>query len=104
MRLVKLFWVYMLLCADGSYYIGVTNDVERRVGQHNAGEMLGCYTSTRRPVKLVYATDFRNANDAINWEKQIKRWSRAKKAALARGDYEELQRLASGRRGSTGSP
>lgn len=97
---MKLFWVYMVLCADGSYYIGITNNVERRVGQHNVGEFPDSYTFTRRPVALVYATEFRDANDAIRWEKHIKKWSRAKKAALARGDFEELRRLARGRHGA----
>ena len=100
---MKRFWVYMLLCSDGSYYIGVTNNVERRIAEHNAGEDEGCYTYTRRPVSLIYAADFRNPTEAIDWEKHIKRWSRAKKAALARGDFESLKRLARGH-GSTGSP
>jgi predicted GIY-YIG superfamily endonuclease len=95
---MKLFWVYMVLCDDGSYYIGVTHDVDYRVAQHNSGEFPDCYTFTRRPVELVYAAEFRDANDAIRWEKQIKKWSRAKKAALARGDFEELRRLAKGAR------
>lgn len=86
----------MVLCDDGSYYIGVTRDVELRIAQHNAGELTGCYTFTRRPVRLVYAADFRDVNDAIGWEKQIKKWSRAKKAALARGDFQELRRLSRG--------
>jgi|SRR5579884_1203011 len=98
---VKLFWVYMLLCSDGSFYIGVTSNIEHRVSKHEAGEFTTCYTFTRRPVKLVYAEDFRDMNDAIRWEKQIKKWSRAKKAALARGDFEELRRLAKGRKSAT---
>lgn len=98
-KTVKLFWVYMVLCADGKYYVGVTNDVERRVGQHNTGEIPNCYTFERRPVELVYATDFRDMNDAIRWEKQIKKWSHAKKAALARGDFEAIRRLARSRSG-----
>lgn len=89
----------MLRCSDDSFYIGVTNNVEYRVAQHNAGEASDCYTFSRRPVAIVYAADFRDANDAIRWEKQIKKWSRAKKAALARGDFEELKRLAKGRTG-----
>jgi putative endonuclease len=91
------FWVYMLLCSDGHYYIGVTNDVERRVAQHNLGEDVDCYTFKRRPVRLVYASEFRDIRDAIAWEKHIKRWSRAKKAALLRGDYDEIGRLARGK-------
>lgn len=88
----------MVLCDDGIYYIGVTHDVDKRVAQHNIGEFTDCYTFKRRPVELVYAAEFRDANDAIRWEKQIKKWSRAKKAALARGDFQELKRLSKGAR------
>jgi putative endonuclease len=91
---VRSFWVYIVLCDDASYYVGVTNDVERRVGEHNAGIDPECYTFTRRPVQLVYATEFSDPNEAIRWEKQIKPWSRKKKAALIRGDYEALRELA----------
>lgn len=94
---MKLFWVYMLRCRDGSFYVGVTGDLERRIAQHHAGEFPNCYTFQRRPVELVYAEDFRDANVAIGWEKQIKKWSRAKKAALARGDFVELRNLAKAR-------
>ena len=91
---MKTFWVYMVLCDDGSYYIGVTNNVDRRVAQHNLGEDKDSYTFRRRPVHLVYASEFQHAGDGINWEKQIKRWSRAKKAALAAGDFSGLHGLA----------
>lgn len=91
---MKSYWVYMVLCDDGSYYIGMTNDVDKRVGQHNDGWDPQCYTFTRRPVTLVYASEFKEVADAIQWEKQIKKWSRAKKAALARDDFQELRRLA----------
>jgi putative endonuclease len=84
---MKLYWVYMVLCDDGSYYIGVTNEPDRRVGQHNDGTDPNSYTFTRRPVRLVYAAEFHEVGDAIRWEKQIKKWSRKKKAALARGDF-----------------
>lgn len=94
---MNLFWVYMVLCDDGSYYIGVTRDVDQRVGQHNAGTFPDCYTFRRRPVQLVYADSFRDANDAIHWEKQMKKWSRAKKAALASGDFDRLRQLSRGK-------
>lgn len=94
---MKLFWVYMLRCSDGTFYIGVTGKLEHRIAQHSAGEFPSCFTFPRRPVELVYCADSRDANDAIRWEKQIKKWSHAKKAALARGDFEELRRLAKGR-------
>lgn len=84
---MKLYWVYMVLCDDESYYIGVTNEPDRRVAQHNDGTDPNSYTFTRRPVRLVYAAEFHEVGDAIRWEKQIKKWSRKKKAALARGDF-----------------
>lgn len=98
---MKLFWVYMLRCSDGSFYIGMTGRLEHRIAQHSAGEFPSCFTFRRRPVELVYCADFRDANDAIRWEKQIKKWSHAKKAALARGDFEALRRLARGGRGAS---
>ena len=91
---MKDYWVYMLLCADGSYYIGVTNDVDRRLSDHQNGTIAGCYTHTRRPVDLVFSDVFHEIDDAIAWEKRIKRWTRAKKAALARGDWDEVKRLS----------
>ena len=90
----KRFWVYIVLCADGSYYTGITNNVDIRVGQHNEGLDRFCYTYLRRPVRLVYATDFTNPNEAIAWEKQIKGWSRKKKTALVRGDWTYIKKIA----------
>jgi putative endonuclease len=91
---MKTYWVYMLLCADGSFYVGVTNNVELRVGQHEFGLDPRCYTFERRPVTLVYASDFHDVNEAISWEKQLKRWSHAKKAALAENDWPRVSELA----------
>ncbi|HEY9181492.1 MAG TPA: GIY-YIG nuclease family protein [Candidatus Baltobacteraceae bacterium] len=90
----RLFFVYMVLCADASYYIGITNSIDARVGQHNEGIDRHCYTYTRRPVQLVYAAEFANPSEAIAWEKQIKGWSRRKKDALVRGDWASIKRLA----------
>ena len=87
-------FVYILECADGSYYCGTARDgLERRLGEHNAGHY-GGYTATRRPVKLVYSEWFARITDAIAAERQIKGWSRAKKQALIRGDFEALRELA----------
>ena len=69
----------MVLCDDGSYYIGITHDVEKRVWQHNEGTDPRSYTFTRRPVILAHAMEFSEVDRAIDWEKQIKRWSRKKK-------------------------
>ena len=89
------FWVYLVRCADGSYYAGHTDNLEQRIEQHRSGE-LGGYTSTRRPVDLAYS--------AFAAERQIKGWSRKKKEALIRGDWQEIKRLARARsRPSTGS-
>jgi len=87
----------MVCCDDGSYYIGVTNDPVRRVGEHNVGNDPRCYTFTRRPVQLVYSSVFNDVREAIAWEKRIKGWSRAKKEALARGDWALIRQLASGK-------
>ena len=96
------YYVYMLLCADGSYYVGVTNDLELRVAQHEAGWDPRSYTHERRPLQLVYSSDFQRIEQAIAWEKQIKGWSRAKKAALVSGDWERIKMLARGPSTSSG--
>ena len=90
------FWLYMLKCADDSYYVGHTEDVEARLAQHVSGSG-DSYTTTRRPVQLVYAADFPSREEAITLEKQIKGWSRKKKEALCRDDWEEISRLARSR-------
>jgi putative endonuclease len=87
-------YVYMLRCADGSYYVGSARlGLDQRVNEHNQG-VYGGYTSTRRPVTLIWAEHFLNITDAIAVERQIKGWSRAKKEALIRGDYDAIQMLA----------
>jgi putative endonuclease len=90
--------VYMLRCADGSYYTGLTKrPVEVRVWEHNNKVVPG-YTSTRTPVELVFTETFERLLDAIDRERQIKGWSRRKKEALIRYDYEALPALASRRK------
>ncbi len=86
--------VYILECSDRSYYIGITNNVELRIGQHKEGINPKCYTFRRRPVECVYVARFQDVLDAINWEKKIKRWSRRKKEALIQKEYEKLPALA----------
>ena len=89
--------VYILLCRDGSYYVGTTRDsLERRVAEHNEGSF-GGYTSPRRPVQLVFHEEFDRVTDAIAAERQLKGWRRAKKKeVLICGDYEALRELAWG--------
>ena len=86
------FWVYILRCADESYYVGHTENLELRVAQHQSGD-LGGYTKTRRPVQLVCSESFGTREDAFAAERQIKGWSRQKKAALIAGDWERLRLL-----------
>jgi putative endonuclease len=88
------FYFYILECADGSYYTGLTRkEPEEREWEHNAGLVEG-YTSARRPVVLKCVEEFESVSDAIDRERQIKGWSRRKKAALIAGDYESLPALS----------
>jgi len=88
--MMKYYYVYILKCSDESYYIGVTNDIERRLDEHRMGINKASYTYSRRPVNLVYHEYFMDINEAIDFEKQIKGWSRAKKEALIKGDWDEI--------------
>jgi predicted GIY-YIG superfamily endonuclease len=92
-----VFHVYLLRCADGSFYAGSCANVPARVATHNRGEG-AAWTAARRPVELVYSESFPTRAAAISREKQLKRWSHAKKAALAIGDTELLRALATRRR------
>lgn len=87
--MIKDYFVYILKCSDGSFYTGLTSNLEKRLNEHNSGFIKG-YTSQRLPVSLVYSNRFTDINDAIKVEKQIKGWSKAKKEALIRGDFEAL--------------
>jgi putative endonuclease len=87
-------YLYIVKCSDGSYYSGTARaGLERRVAEHNSGHY-GGYTETRRPVVLVFSQWFEDVTDAIAAERQVKGWSRAKKEALIRGDFEMLRVLA----------
>ncbi len=80
------FWTYMLRCSDGRYYTGHTDDLERRIAQHQHGGFCD-FTSRRRPVTLVWSQDLATRVEALEAERRIKPWSRAKKEALIRGDW-----------------
>jgi putative endonuclease len=96
-------YVDLVRCSDGSYYVGsARRGLDRRISEHNHGTY-GGYTSTRRPVSLVWAQHFLVITDAIDVERQIKGWSRAKKEALIRGDYGAIQ-LLSKRKKSNAAP
>jgi putative endonuclease len=87
-------WVYILECSDGSFYVGSTTDLERRVSQHENGEG-ATYTKRRRPVRLVWCADFNRVDEAWAFEKRIQGWGRAKRLALIEGRVDELAELAS---------
>jgi putative endonuclease len=90
----KVIYLYILKCNDGSLYIGVTNNLDKRVLEHNSGIKTDCYTYDKRPVELVYHTYFTDYNLAFEWETKIKKWSRAKKQALINGDSDLLKLLS----------
>lgn len=94
------FYVYILRCVDYSYYVGHTDDLERRIAMHDAGEISG-YTQGRRPVRLVFAQDFGTREEALQSERRLKGWSRAKKEALILENWDRLRELASGKASRT---
>ena len=87
------FCTYILKCADGSYYIGHTDSLEKRVAEHQAGQVAG-YTRNRRPVTLVWHQGFPSRIEALEAERRIKGWSRAKKEAMMRGDWGAVSTLS----------
>ncbi len=89
-----IYYVYILKCADDTYYTGVTNNIERRFLEHKTGEDVNAYTFRRRPLQLVFYAEFSNVEFAIEKEKQIKKWSKNKKEALINGDFELLPELS----------
>jgi putative endonuclease len=88
------YFVYIVECSDGLYYTGVTNDLERRLEEHNSEMFPSSFTHKRRPVTLKYHQRFTNINHAIEWEKQLKGWGRKKKEALFKENWEEVVRLS----------
>ena len=100
------FWTYMLHCADRSFYVGHAEDLDNRIGAHHSGLLRG-YTSKRLPVKLAWSEEFQTRYETLQAERQIKGWSRAKKLALIRSDWQRINALARSHQGkeraSTGS-
>lgn len=85
--------MYILKCADGTYYVGSTRNIDLRLSQHQSGRG-SRYTSGRLPVELVYAEEYDRISDAYAREKQVQNWSRAKREALINGKPELLSALA----------
>ena len=93
-----MYYVYMLRCVDGTFYVGVTNNVERRFAEHCEGTGKWSYTRTRGPSRLVHVSEFHRPDEAIAFETRLKQWSHNKKRAFADGDWAMLKRLSAGRR------
>lgn len=91
---MKIYYVYILKCSDTSYYTGLTSNLNKRLIEHKTGKHKESYTYNRRPIKLSFYAEFTNVEMAISTEKQIKKWSRAKKEALINGEFEKLPILA----------
>lgn len=89
-------WVYILECADLAYYVGSYrgDDPTEREAQHNDGVDPKAWTYSRRPVRVVWCTEFEDPTQAVLFERQLKGWSRAKKEAVIRGEWQALPNLA----------
>lgn len=93
-----IYFTYILECADGCYYTGLTNNIIRRFKQHTEGFYPDSFTASNRPLTFKYYEVYDCVWDAIWREHQIKSWTRKKKEALMRGDIGELKKLAKGKR------
>ena len=91
---MKKYFVYILLCTDNSYYTGITSDIDVRLREHQEDYDPKSYTFLRRPVELVFFTEFNDVYQAIAFEKQLKGWSRKKKEAVINGEWEKLPNLS----------
>jgi putative endonuclease len=91
---MKQYYVYILKCSDNSYYTGMTNNIERRLLEHQKGLNKECYTFNKRPVELVFHTEFNEVVQAIAFEKQVKGWSRKKKEAIINDKWDDLKKLS----------
>jgi len=96
-------YMYILLCSNGQYYTGSTNDLERRLAQHQNGEGSN-FTKKHLPVELLYFEEFERIDEAFYREKQVQGWSRKKKEALIKSDYNKLHELAECKNGTHSVP
>jgi len=91
---MKFYYVYILRCADDTFYTGITGNFDKRMIQHTEGHYRDCYTFRGRPLKLEYCLEFSDVIQAIIFEKRVKGWTRAKKMALIIDDFETIQWLS----------
>jgi predicted GIY-YIG superfamily endonuclease len=94
------FYVYILKCSDGSYYTGSTHDLARRLWEHQQGVSPAAYTRSRRPVELVWSSEAATRREALDFEHEVKGWTRAKKEALIRGDWDGIHEIVKAERKS----
>ncbi|WP_090294657.1 GIY-YIG nuclease family protein [Flagellimonas zhangzhouensis] len=97
---MNLYFVYILKCSDGLTYTGITDNIKRRLSEHQGGLNKTSFTYSRRPVHLIFQQEFNDVLQAIYFEKKIKKWSAKKKFALAAGDLNLLQILSECRNAS----
>ncbi|HSV77530.1 MAG TPA: GIY-YIG nuclease family protein [Bacteroidales bacterium] len=90
-------YMYILKCSNGTYYTGSTNDLERRIIQHQMGVGAN-YTRKHAPVKLVYFEEYTMIHEAFLREKQVQNWSKKKKEALIQGRKDDLKNLSKRKR------
>ena len=91
---MKSYYIYIIECADGLLYTGFTNNLSRRLEEHQLGRNKNSFTHNRRPLRLIFQQGFNNVEHAIYFEKKIKRWSAQKKRAISNDDFEMLQILS----------
>ncbi|AXO81344.1 GIY-YIG nuclease family protein [Olleya aquimaris] len=91
---MKTYYVYILQCSDNLTYTGVTNNISRRFEEHQNGLNKNCFTFKRRPLKLIFHQEFNDIEQAIFFEKKIKKWSAKKKYALANSEFDLLKILS----------
>ena len=91
-----MFWLYILECGDGSFYIGHTDDMDERMRLHDCG-FADSYTASRKPLQLLFTQEFESLLEALSMEWKLKRWTRAKKIAYMAGDWNSVAKLAKGR-------
>ncbi|TVZ57057.1 putative endonuclease [Lutibacter sp. Hel_I_33_5] len=91
---MKTYYVYILKCSDDFLYVGITNNIERRFEEHQKGLNKNCFTFKRRPLELIFSQIFNDVEQAIYFEKKIKKWSRKKKLALANENFDMVEILS----------
>ncbi|WJJ96172.1 GIY-YIG nuclease family protein [Algibacter luteus] len=91
---MRTYFVYKLKCSDGLTYTGITINISRRFEEYQNGLNKNCFTFKRRPLELIFHQEFNDVNQAIYFEKKIKKWSGKKKLALANENFDLLEILA----------